>query len=60
MMAGEAVHRICLYLPCTGKEYAKGKRSGKCKESFCFWQPRGEREKWCRCLFGLWKRGDDS
>jgi len=36
IMDGEPVHRICLYMACTGKEYAKGKRSGKCKESFVF------------------------
>lgn len=34
---GEPVHGICLYMPCTGKEYAKGKGSGKCKESLFDW-----------------------
>lgn len=46
-MGGEPQNGICLNMPYTGKEYVKGKkRCGKCKESFLFWQPRGESEKW--------------
>ncbi|CAJ1940945.1 unnamed protein product [Sphenostylis stenocarpa] len=59
IMDGERVNGICLYMPRTGKEYAKGKRCGKCKESFCF-SGQGERDNCYRCLIGPRKRGDDS
>lgn len=46
---GEPVNGIHLFMPCTGKEYVKGKTCGKCKESFflffCFWGPRGDRKR---------------